>query len=517
MGEQLGLSKSTVDRHIRAQQRRNQHPESSFWDTEAGSAWLARLVFATLYQFGVKNQMGASQLSEFFRLIRIDTHVGISENSLRQQLRKMEALFPDYQQQCKSSATPPAAGRTVAMDETFFQQMMILVMVDLPSNYILLEKPAADRSFVTWQAAAHDRLASMQLTVRHAISDRAKALIKLALDEFGCAAGADLFHALYDLSRWLSGSLARATQKASMYRQEAQSLLDKEMARGNKRDDREIGRLTAYVTDAEKQLNACTTAQQTHQQHREAISRSIHPFNLSSGVPQDETAILATLKQESDDLETLAKTRGIKDPKNKLRKFRRQHETLSQHVSTWWVWVHALLADLDTDKPLRNWVTHRLMPVVYWHCHAKKTKKPDDRRLYRAAWKTAVEAFDDDAITQSLPPETVEHWLQWCEDKITHFQRTSSAVEGRNGCLSQMYHNRRGLTEPRLTALTVIHNYGMFRADGSTPANRLYGQDFPDLFEWLLSEMGALPLPRKRRQKKKPNPLIYVECPALSG
>jgi hypothetical protein len=33
---------------------------------------------------------------------------------------------------------------------------------------------------------------------------------------------------------------------------------------------------------------------------------------------------------------------------------------------------------------------------------------------------------------------------------VTKFQRTSSAVEGRNGYLTQMHHNRRGLSPSRL-------------------------------------------------------------------
>lgn len=146
-----------------------------------------------------------------------------------------------------------------------------------------------------------------------------------------------------------------------------------------------------------------------------------------------------------------------------------------------------------------------------------QTKKPGDRIVYRGAWEKAVKAFDEDAFTKNLSPDTLQYWLAWCEEKVTHFQRTSSAVEGRNGCLSQIYHNRRGLTEARLQALTVIHNYGTFRPDGSTPASRLYEQAFPDLFEWLLREMGPLPLPRKSRAKKKANPLIYKKCPSLGG
>ncbi|HRE87453.1 MAG TPA: DUF6399 domain-containing protein, partial [Accumulibacter sp.] len=37
----------------------------------------------------------------------------------------------------------------------------------------------------------------------------------------------------------------------------------------------------------------------------------------------------------------------------------------------------------------------------------------------------------------------------WCDSS---FHRSSSAVEGRNGRLSQLYHNGRGLTKSRLAA-----------------------------------------------------------------
>jgi hypothetical protein len=94
----------------------------------------------------------------------------------------------------------------------------------------------------------------------------------------------------------------------------------------------------------------------------------------------------------------------------------------------------------------------------------------------------------------------LQRWLEWAEWMARQFHRSSSAVEGRNGYLSQMYHNGRGLTEKRLRALTVIHNYGLKRSDGTTAAIRLFGQTFPDLFSWLVAEMGVLPLPRRGRE-----------------
>jgi hypothetical protein len=66
------------------------------------------------------------------------------------------------------------------------------------------------------------------------------------------------------------------------------------------------------------------------------------------------------------------------------------------------------------------------------------------------------------------------------------FSQSSSAVEGRNGILSQMYHNRRGLTPARLKVLTVLANYEQRGFDGKTSAERLFETSFSNLFEWVL-------------------------------
>ena len=46
LAERIGLSKSSVHRHRQAMDRRDRYPESSLWETEAGRAWLIRLVVA---------------------------------------------------------------------------------------------------------------------------------------------------------------------------------------------------------------------------------------------------------------------------------------------------------------------------------------------------------------------------------------------------------------------------------------------------------------------------------------
>ena len=82
---------------------------------------------------------------------------------------------------------------------------------------------------------------------------------------------------------------------------------------------------------------------------------------------------------------------------------------------------------------------------------------------------------------------------------VSKFQRISSAVERRNGCLSQIHHNGRGISLKRLNVLTIIHNYYLKRSDGTTDAERLFKKKFSEPFEWVVNKMGDLPLPRKSK------------------
>jgi hypothetical protein len=98
---------------------------------------------------------------------------------MRNQMNNMEKLLPLFQQRCESEASSQSRKAVVAADETFFGDFLILVLMDLSSGYLILED----------------------------ISDRAKALIKIAITGFDCQSGADTFHAQYDVSKWLGAKL----------------------------------------------------------------------------------------------------------------------------------------------------------------------------------------------------------------------------------------------------------------------------------------------------------------------
>lgn len=64
------LSKSSIHRLHHRIIRRNQHPESSLWETKEGQEWLRLLILATIFIFALQGGIGCERLSGFFHLLR---------------------------------------------------------------------------------------------------------------------------------------------------------------------------------------------------------------------------------------------------------------------------------------------------------------------------------------------------------------------------------------------------------------------------------------------------------------
>src|SRR5215813_12551066 len=121
LADRIGLSKSSVHRHLQAMDRRDRYPESSLWETAPGRAWLIRLVAATLFVFGLKRGVGAETLSEFFSRLHLEEQVGCSPSALRTVMHLMERLILGMAAAWEKDGIAHGEIRPVigAVDETF--------------------------------------------------------------------------------------------------------------------------------------------------------------------------------------------------------------------------------------------------------------------------------------------------------------------------------------------------------------------------------------------------------------
>jgi hypothetical protein len=82
IAELVEISKSSVHRIVTTLKKRDRHPESYFWETVEGEAWLRLLVYGTIFHFGIRSGVGAEMISDFFKLLHLDKHIGVSPSSI---------------------------------------------------------------------------------------------------------------------------------------------------------------------------------------------------------------------------------------------------------------------------------------------------------------------------------------------------------------------------------------------------------------------------------------------------
>ena len=464
-------------------------------------------MLATMLEFGLKGNAGAERMSAFFHRVRLEKHVGVSPSALRDRLIRLEDAIQKYgklqeHEQAKQGVVREITG---GGDETFFAEMMLFVMMDLSSGYIIVEEPAPDRCYETWNERAQNRLTELNLKVRHFISDRGASLIKLALDGFGCRSGADIFHAQYDVSKWLGAGFFRKLGKASRMVNSTEKKMTVLEEKGN--DPKKIKTCKQTLEYENGQKYKLEQGKKAYSKAQQTVSEVVHPFSVQDGSKQSSGQVEKALKEQAEKFDEIARTHDISDHKDMLGKFKRQFQDISGTVEAWWTWAEENVKSLKLDSTGRAWALYVLLPVIYWHQQMQRCQHSEIKQTYKNAYEKALADYKSHPFTKTLSEQDIERCRGWAEWMSAKFQRSSSAIEGRNGCLSQIHHCGRGLSTRRLKTHTVIHNFDMKRADGTTPAERLFGTKFPDLFEWLLDEIGELPQPRKARQRSKCNPL----------
>jgi hypothetical protein len=237
-----------------------------------------------------------------------------------------------------------------------------------------------------------------------------------------------------------------------------------------------------------------------YRDHLANLSLIVHPWRLLDATRQTSNEVACRLQAEIEALETLVETHGLPGKKSALDKVRKQLTGVSALVDFWWQTVWHDVEHMALTSRWQQWVEELLLPLMYWQEQLSRTRCPGQKAQIAPALQAIQDAFERHPCTQRLASEVLADWQAWAAKHARTFQRTSSAVEGRNGYLSQMQHNHRGLPKRRYQVWTVLHNFDCRASDGTTPASRFFRREFPDLFESVLSHIDDLPWPRQRNQ-----------------
>jgi Family of unknown function (DUF6399)/IclR helix-turn-helix domain len=500
IAQQTGLSKSSVHRLQQAMARRDVHAESWLWETAEGRCWLTRLVVATLYTFGLKRGVGLDTMSEFFARLRLESQVGCSPSALHGVMQALEAAILETAVAWEQDGQTRGEVREIigAVDETFLERM-ILVFMDLATGYLVLEEVADDRTYATWKALVDARLKALGTGVLYLVSDRAKALIQLAEQGLGCLSMPDFFHVLHEITKSYSRAIGRHLKQAHQDLTKATEALARQQ--GHAHAQQAAPEATAVVAARHAKVQQWEEVQHTYRHHLETLSFTLHPFRIADSMPQTSAQVASQLYAAVEAIDALARRHQLPARHHVMRKVRAQVPALAALVDFWWQGVWQDIAPFALSPRWKQWVQEGLLPRVYWEHQAAHTRCARRKAKIVQALEAVHTTFDTHAITRGLDQQVLEEWHAWARLRVQAFARASSAVEGRNGSLSQMHHNHRGLPKQRYKVWTILHNFDCRASDGTTPAARFFRRTFPDLFETVLSQIEALPQPRRRKHQ----------------
>jgi hypothetical protein len=409
LAHQTGISKSSVHRLRHAMACRGNAPESELWETEAGRQWFTRLVVATLYTFGLKRGVGMDTMSAFFVHLRLQHHLGCSPTALRGVMQTREKTIVETTRTWeKESATAGQAREIIgAVDETFLEHML-LVLMDLPSGYLLVEEVAADRTYATWKAVVDERLKALVTAVLYLVSDRAKALIPLAETGFACLSMPDFFHLVHDIVKSYSLAIGQQLRHAQQELTHAEEQLTKcqSLAPGHQ-DDQDDALLVAARCAA---VQRWTEVQRTYRQHLETLSLTLHPFNIDDATAQTSTQVASRLHAEVDAMEVLAVRHQFPACHAARSKVRKQLPALAALVDFWWTGVEQDVEHAGLSPHWRVWAKECLLPRVYWAHHVAHTRCARRKAKLRKALEASQTVFDHHVLTQQLPLQALEEW-----------------------------------------------------------------------------------------------------------
>jgi len=506
----LGIPHATFNYWLRHYSPAEDDPTDSFFRSRCGELVLRRIVLAALTTFHLQGACGIRLVGTFLQRAGLDHWVACSRGALHPLAAEVESdlvAFRECQQPALAQQMKPKTITLVA-DEHFHSSKPCLVGLEPVSGFLLVESYRDRRDADTWKEATKEGTAGMPVEIVQMTSDEARALICCAEKGLQAMHSPDLFHGQRDMLKPLLLPLTRPIQQAEKELERAAKhtgKLDTPLAEPVSEED--FLALVEAVRQEEairKQLEQARELKEEAVQQVRGVGDDYHPFDRETGKPVTAEEVGKRLTEHVDKLAEVVAEAGLGEKAQQaVNKSRTWVGTLMGCVAWFWGLATARVQELELSEAQEQIVYEKLLAGHYWERAAGRARTAQERkRLKEMAEGLKKAAWREGGALSSLPEEEKREVEEVARETAGLFQRSSSCVEGRNGRLSLQHHGHSRVSERRLKALTVIHNYMVKRSDGTTAAERFFGQKPRDVFTWLLERMPDLPRPAPNRQKK---------------
>jgi Family of unknown function (DUF6399) len=485
---------------------------AQFFQSGPGLAFLHRLVIAFHVVCVEVGACGIRLVCLFLHLTGLNRFVAASYGAQQQVNRRVEEAIVVYHQDetARLATDMPRKDLTVTQDETFTGGLCLITM-DPESNCIIVEQLAQARDQASWNEWMAPALAQLNCQVIQSTSDEAPGLLAYVEHYLEAHHSPDLFHVQHELVKAVSGPMAtkeRAAHKAVTEAREQlerlqshpQSTGDESAKRGADRPPKE----PVSLEQAEQALKAASREHERLTQQRAQVKASIrgighdyHFVDLERGVRRNSQLIAADIQGHIEQMRTLAQQAGLSQTcMERIEKAARVVPKMQATIEFVSGYVRQQVAQLDLTPPVSFVMHAKLIPSYYLDRVAQTRSVSDGASLRGLAERLRASLFAPGGVLSALSPEAQDHLHVEAKRLAAVFQRSSSNVEGRNGYLSLRSHQLRGLDRPRKReCFTTMHNFFLTRPDGTTAAERFFGQKPRSMFAAILDSVDLAPAP----------------------
>jgi len=511
--QEHGLPRSTLQYWILRKAGIDADPELiAFFESPVGLAFLHRLLIAAHFIFTQVGPCGIRLICQFLELSKLDRFVAASYGAQQQVSQKMQAGLGTFGAQERSRLAESMAPKkiTVCEDETYHPEIC-LVAIEPVSDFILVEKYAKHRDAVTWDQAIKEATEGLAVEVIQSCSDEARGILAHVGEGLGAHHSPDLFHAQHELHKATSLPLRRRVSQASQEVEQA------EQQKGQAEEEYQLYRSLpprrGFPPDFPKRIaraeqagqearSGLEAAERRRAKMKEAIrglSEAYHPYDLSSGGVMEASEVEQRLEARFAEIDRVAEEAQLSE--GSLRRIEKARRLIKGFVATiafFHLWVQMWVSELQLSAELEQVVLKELIPALYLQRAAKRLPTAEERAKVMAVYQPMLERIRGPALSQAAAEDRAK--LECVAEQAADlFQRSSSCVEGRNGQLALRHHSLHRLSNSKLVALTVVHNYYLKRRDGTTAAERFFGTKPRDLFGWLVDHLDVPARPAAKR------------------
>ena len=485
---------------------------ADFFQSGPGLAFLHRLVIAFHLVCVEVGACGIRLVCLFLHLTGLNRFVAASYGAQQQvNLQVEQAMVTyDHDETARLASGMPQKDLTVTQDETFTGGLCLITM-DPESNFIILEQLAQARDQTTWDDLMAPALAPLKCRVIQSTSDEAPGLLAYVEHYLEAHHSPDLFHVQHELVKAVSGPMATKERAALKAVTEATAQLERlqsdPQSVGDEPEKHRPGRPLKEPVRLEHAEQVLAAARREHERLAEqraqvkasirGIGHDYHFVDLERGVRRNGHLIAADIQEHIEQIRTLAQQEGLSQScLERIEKAERVVPKMQATIEFVSRYVGQQITQLDLTPPVSFAMHAKLIPSYYLDRVAQTRNVSDGAPLRELAERLRAPLVEPGGVLSALSPEAQHHLHDEAKRLAAVFQRSSSNVEGRNGYLSLRSHQLRGLDLPRKReCFTAIHNFLLTRPDGTTAAERFFGQKPRSIFAAILDSVELAPAP----------------------